>query len=855
MRSAAVLAHLAVDDPSHPAGMRSASCVTCHVEHRGRDVLLSTSDATCTRCHDHLKLHSTDPDHVRQVNNRVTAYTVDHPPFGQDLMVDGRPRAPTPLEFNHDAHFVQYKVDADNCAACHSTDAPQLHGSRPSPDVPPPWTGEKDVAFFKPATTGPAATRPSVRLPLSLAGSAGRRPMQAVSYDRSCLGCHAQGLKPDDSPGEVRAADHVVAIDGGPPDAKAIVLPHKPLGELRGVIAGYLGLSLAGGKFPDDAKAIDWARSTASDLNDRLSKVATPGLRPVAKSPAAAHLTPDNLVDLYTARLAVRQCAQCHQVQGTLPALAGDGDDMTYTPGSYQLVPTGVGPAPRRWYPTSTFDHGAHQDMTCVSCHAKLGGVADFAKVDDADARDSLVRAASDDTEVLSPGMAWNVYRSAKVPPAKDAAKDAAERTANHTCVACHTASDHASMHKQEVANLSCVDCHGGHTDVIVPPSVAALPHDAPAYRAAQRQAHVRPRLPDLWGTSAASPVLPGALTARESTDYVRFVNPGDLRAAPAARASCHNSAEEGYAVNHVRTSMMAHGAMLWEAALYNNGAIGRKNAVYADDYDRDGRPARVATRPSPTADDLRRHGWLANLWPLPRWEVTEPGNILRAFERGGQRRPVVGVPDREENPGRPDDKLSVRGLGTDVRTDPVFLGLQKTRLLDPTLNLFGTTDHAGDCRGSGCTACHVVYANDRSPVHSASFAGYGNAGESFSVDPTVDPPAGGRAATQPVADPFDATRRPRQAGHPIKHQFEKSPPASSCIVCQVHPGTNGVNAYYGYTWWDNETDGQATYPKRQRYPTEADAFRVSQSNPEGSAVRGLWSDPAFLAKVATTPS
>ena len=56
-----------------------------------------------------------------------------------------------------------------------------------------------------------------------------------------------------------------------------------------------------------------------------------------------------------------------------------------------------------------------------------------------------------------------------------------------------------------------------------------------------------------------------------------------------------------------------------------------------------------------------------------------------------------------------------------------MFIGLQKTRLLDPTLNLFGTNDQAGDYRSSGCTACHTIYANDRSPVHAEQYAAAGN--------------------------------------------------------------------------------------------------------------------------------
>ena len=180
---------------------------------------------------------------------------------------------------------------------------------------------------------------------------------------------------------------------------------------------------------------------------------------------------------------------------------------------------------------------------------------------------------------------------------------------------------------------------------------------------------------------------------------------------------------------------------------------------------------------------------------------------------------------------GKPDDKLSTRGFGTLLRTDPVFLGLQKTRLLDPLLSLPGTNDQPGDYRASGCTACHVVYANDRSAEHSAQYAPFGNRGYSATNDPTI----------------------PREeSGHPIRHEFTRSIPSSQCMVCHVHPGTNMMTTYFGYTWWDNESDGGAMYPKEQHNPTEEEKFEVSQRNPEGAAARGLWSDVKFLAETGS---
>src|SRR3989454_1093834 len=231
---------------------------------------------------------------------------------------------------------------------------------------------------------------------------------------------------------------------------------------------------------------------------------------------------------------------------------------------------------------------------------------------------------------------------------------------------------------------------------------------------------------------------------------------------------------------------------------------------------------------PKPTFEETRVKGVIPELDPLFRWETSQPGNVLRVFERGGHKKAEIANPDREEDPGKPDDKLSDRGFGTGLRTDPVFLGLQKTRLLDPILSLPGTNDHPGDYRASGCTACHVIYANDRDPLHSGAYAQFGHTGSSASSDPTI-----------PKNEP----------GHPIKHVFTRSIPSSQCMICHIHPGTNMVTTYFGLTWWDNEIDGDKMYPPQQRNPTEEQRYESFMRNPEGAAVRGLWNDENFLEK------
>ena len=433
--------------------------------------------------------------------------------------------------------------------------------------------------------------------------------------------------------------------------------------------------------------------------------------------------------------------------------------------------------------------------------------------------------------------------------PARDGRDKAEIDQDNQGCVVCHVQTDSPHMHTAE-RNISCVDCHGGNArkeqqgkDAL---AVAQYPKSDAKFLAVERAYHVQPSAAttNLWKKngqpSSGNPEIPGAQTLQENIDFIRFVNPGDLRAAKMACGACHNTAKEGFIVDKVSGSMMTHGAMLWGAALYNNGAINRKDPVYGDMYTLakvDGRIAQVpaAIRPAsqPTAREQTTFGWLSALYPLPRWEVSQPGNILRVFEQGGKSRPVIGIPDVEDDPGRPEVKLSMRGLGTDVRTDPVFVGLQKTRLMDPTLNFFGSNDHPGDYRASGCSACHVVYANDRSPVHSAAWAKYGNRGQSYSSDARVNPRPGTDPTTRPAGD----------AGHPIAHVFVKNMPTSTCIVCHMHPGTNVLNSFLGFTWWDNETDGEFMYPKWQHASTEEEQAAVYRHNPEGASVRGLWSN------------
>lgn len=377
-------------------------------------------------------------------------------------------------------------------------------------------------------------------------------------------------------------------------------------------------------------------------------------------------------------------------------------------------------------------------------------------------------------------------------------------------CLVCHKGIE--SMHKSETVKLGCTDCHLG---------------DASATTVAS--AHVKPKFPGRWKASA-NPVRSYTLLNEEQPEFIRFVNPGDLRVAHEACGSCH--AQE---VLNVKKSMMTTSALLWGGAAYNNGIVSNKNYVFGESYGREGEAQRLNTVPAPDLRAQRERGVLPFLLPLPRWEITQPGDIaIRSFERGGRVSRLnpseVGIPNPFEEPGRPDMRLSDRGLGTQLRISSPVLNLHKTRLNDPHLSFLGTNDHAGDYRSSGCSACHVIYANDRSPVHSGPYAKFGNRGLSQTADSTISK---------------------TESGHPIVHQFTSAIPSSQCMVCHMHQPNAFMNTYFGYQMWDYETDAEAMYPQKQKFPSSREAFEMLSANPEEAVLRGHWSDNAFLTAVA----
>ena len=425
-------------------------------------------------------------------------------------------------------------------------------------------------------------------------------------------------------------------------------------------------------------------------------------------------------------------------------------------------------------------------------------------------------------------------------------------------CVSCHTASDQKTMHSSPAVVLGCADCHGGDAKIFVPPNLKSTDK---AYVAARDKAHVLPRYPQSWHwPSSANPKRSYTLLNKESPEYIRFVNPADYRVVRQSCGACHMEIIEAG-----ERSLMATGAMLWGGAAYNNGIVPYKNYLFGEAYTSKGEPAKIVSPGDPVGTvtpEQKARGALPEMYPLPTWHVIPPGDVFRVFERGGRnigtQFPEIGLPNpsgsiqRLEEPGRPDLKQSNRGPATGLRVAIPVLNIHKTRLNDPFMWFMGTNDQPGDYRSSGCAGCHVVYANDREPRHSLTYAKYGRDGQTATVDPTIADKVeheaeDGHGKAHIPEHPVGVVK---EKGHPIRHAFTRAIPTAQCMNCHMHQPNIFLNSYLGYTMWDYESDAPLMWPEKQKYPTAAEVHKILERNPEAAAVRGKWGDLDFLRNV-----
>lgn len=346
---------LAVLDSAHPHGMVSASCVTCHVEHRGNAALAATSDAHCVVCHSNLE--DATGTAKPQAAVRIGEFTPnDHPPFGRVLRKDEKWFDPTVLKFNHLSHQRHVKTPTGmqhNCTLCHQSQEPPARAPGVSATTPP-YATVRDRA-------------------LSAANSSDRRYSQPANYARHCAACHPLNISDatfaHDDLSLVRAqiADlremyrTMLASMSGEDRDKA--LTKQPAGRTRRRTA-------AAEKMTED----EWVTLQTAKLRREVTAwfEAEPerdlpdygALRSTATQPASDSIDP-NLVEYYLVYGATNRCVRCHETNGgRVPSMISSEEAKLLA-----TLPSGIPTAPRRWFAASQFNHDAHRMMSCVDCH------------------------------------------------------------------------------------------------------------------------------------------------------------------------------------------------------------------------------------------------------------------------------------------------------------------------------------------------------------------------------------------------------------------------------------------------------------------------------------------------------
>ncbi len=403
-------------------------------------------------------------------------------------------------------------------------------------------------------------------------------------------------------------------------------------------------------------------------------------------------------------------------------------------------------------------------------------------------------------------------------PPRKQPRAEAERKSAG--CTSCHTATDQKTMHASESVVLGCSDCHGGDPAV----KAQGAPGSAP-YLEAQRRAHVLPKDGKLWGGSANPERSYTALLTRETWRSSTSSTRATCVAAEYACGSCHEDE-----VRYVQKSMMTHSAMLYGAALYNNGVLPMKDGIVGESYGPDGQPRQINTVPPPTPEETRDKGVLPFVVPFPRWELSQTANPFRVFERGGRRRLEIGLPDLFEEPGKPDKGLTPRGFGTLLRTDPAF---------------WASRTPAYSIRCSPCSAPTTIPAITAPPA----------ALPVTSSTPTT--------ATPVHSGPYAATAtggtHPQPGSHHSQERIRPSHPAPftrSIPVQPVHrlphaPG-HGRLEHVPRLHLVGQRDRRRApcIPKEQKLTSEAEATALAR-NPEAASLRGNWCDREFLRNVS----
>ena len=380
------------------------------------------------------------------------------------------------------------------------------------------------------------------------------------------------------------------------------------------------------------------------------------------------------------------------------------------------------------------------------------------------------------------------------------------------TCMQCHNGSDRndyagpgqSNPHPFPGApNILCSTCHGGN-----PAGVGKLgSHVPPPPEIGDRENQVYDpeayfnRL-SLSGIDKLPDYTVDGVTYT-SLQYLRFVNPGDLRVVQDGEGCGTPGCHAGEHAEWVPRNPLATAGGFFGGVAYSSGIENRipaQRGLWED-----------------TAADLGFRDVSDPTWSPGTGRVGTVGQLLEMPERA-----VYGDPTGiYDNPLYDADNLADYVYDADDgpnRANRIRPGSPLEHLLldavgitcgDCHLGSAGANNRYGDFRSSGCTACHMEYSPD---------------GRSRSTDPNVNhyEPANPDAIEAPERSHIDSHQIRNVAKFLPGGYFERGISDYACVGC--HQGSNRTVMQY----WGIRLDQNQDLVNGQQYPANPETFRTT---------------------------
>lgn len=347
-------------------------------------------------------------------------------------------------------------------------------------------------------------------------------------------------------------------------------------------------------------------------------------------------------------------------------------------------------------------------------------------------------------------------------------------------------------------AEIQCTGCHGGNpngTDVLTshvppPPQVGDREFQRTNARAYFNRLTLAgmDKFPDYSVDGHTYTAL----------DYLKFINPGDLRVTTAGQGcgSCHTGHSTLVNDNVLATSVGIHSGAWYQAGMENG--VAENQGLFED-----------------TAADYGFRAVHNPAWNAGTASVGEVGRLLEAPVWA-----VFGVNLNGYVFNNPE--FDAAALNDDVNADgSVITGSPLAKLYqeqvqftcgDCHLGSAGANNRAADFRSSGCSACHMPYSLS---------------GRSGSSDPNIN-------KTEPLdPDDIDEPERAHTRSHQIRSIAKTTPSGAqvqgiddhTCVGC--HQGSNRTVLQY----WGIRLDQNANLARHTQYPANPVSFQGTHND------------------------